>query len=163
MFKALSRHFQWWCWHFTWICATNTETWCRANSSSPNTTTGWVEGLCKQELDRLVKVAVLTAVDKPTDWVNLASLLDRCHQDAIKLNKHKLTLRVQKVDFMGHLLTRRFKTWPKESGSNIIKLPKPKAKEDIERLNGTVNYLAKFLPRLSHLMEPLRRTSQTGV
>ena len=36
---------------------------------------------------------------------NLASLLDRCHQKSIKLNKHKLDLRVQEVDFMGHLLT----------------------------------------------------------
>ena len=94
---------------------------------------------------------------------NLASLLDRCHQKSIKLNKHKLALRVQEVDFMGHLLTAQgLKPDPKKVEA-ILKLPTPKSKEDIERLNGTVNYLAKFLPRLSHVMEPLRRLTQTGV
>ena len=87
---------------------------------------------------------------------NLASLLERCHQRAIKLNKHKL-------DFMGHLLTAQgLKPDPKKVEA-ILKLPTPKSKEDIERLNGTVNYLAKFLPRLSHVMEPLRRLTQTSV
>ena len=43
----------------------------------------------------------------------------------------------------------------------ILKLPTPKSKEDIERLNDAVNYLAKFLPRLSYIMEPLRRLTQT--
>ncbi|KAK2566265.1 Retrovirus-related Pol polyprotein from transposon 17.6 [Acropora cervicornis] len=64
---------------------------------------------------------------------------------------------------MGHLLTTQgLKPDPKKVEA-IIKLPTPKSKEDIERLNGTVNYLVKFLPRLSHLMEPLRRLTQTGV
>ena len=36
---------------------------------------------------------------------NLASLLERCHQRSVKLNKHKLALRVQEVNFMGHSLT----------------------------------------------------------
>ena len=94
---------------------------------------------------------------------NLASLLERCHHKSIKLNKHKLALRVQEVDFMGHLLTAQgLKPDPKKVEA-ILKLPTPKSKEDIERLNGTVNYLAKFLPRLSHVMEPLRRLTQTGV
>ena len=86
---------------------------------------------------------------------NFASLLERCHHKSIKLNKHKLALRVQEVDFMGHLLTAQgLKPDPKKVEA-ILKLPTPKSKEDIERLNGTVNYLAKFLPRLSHVMEPL--------
>ena len=46
----------------------------------------------------------------------------------------------------------------------ILKLETLKTKEDIERLNGTVNYLAKFLPKLSQVMEPLRRlNTQKGV
>ena len=85
------------------------------------------------------------------------------HQKSIKLNKHKLALRVQEVDFMGHLLTAQgLKPDPKKVEA-IIKLPTPKSKEDIERLNGTVNYLAKFLLRLSPLMEPLWRLTQTGI
>lgn len=94
---------------------------------------------------------------------NLASLLERCHQKSIKLNKHKLPLRLQEVDFMGHLLTAQGLKSDRKKVEVILKLPTPKSKEDIERLNGTVNYLAKFLPRLSHVMEPLQRLTQTGV
>ena len=94
---------------------------------------------------------------------NLASRLDRCHQKSIKLNEHKLAPRVQEVDFMGHLLTAQgLKPDPKKVEA-ILKLPTPKSKEDIEGLNEMVNCLAKFLPRLSHVMEPLRRLTQTGV
>ena len=45
----------------------------------------------------------------------------------------------------------------------ILILETPEAEEDIERLNGTVNYLRKFLLRPSdQVMEPFRRLTQTG-
>ena len=36
---------------------------------------------------------------------NLSLLLERCRQKSVKLNRDKVVLRVQQVDFMGHLLT----------------------------------------------------------
>ena len=45
----------------------------------------------------------------------------------------------------------------------ILNLENPKTMEDIERLDGTVNYLAKFLPKLSQVIEPLRTLTQKGV
>lgn len=45
----------------------------------------------------------------------------------------------------------------------ILKLQTVKTKEDINRLNGTVNYLSKFLPKLSRVLESLRRLTQKGV
>lgn len=89
--------------------------------------------------------------------------MEWCHQKSIKLNKHKLALRVQEVDFMGHLLTAQGLNPDPKKGEAILKLPTPKSKEDNERLNGTVNYLAKFLPRFSNVMEPLQRLTQTGI
>ena len=57
---------------------------------------------------------------------------------------------------MGHLPTAQgLKPDPKKVEA-ILKLPTPKSKEDIERLTGEVNYRAKFLPRLSHVMGPLQ-------
>ena len=102
-FKVLSRHFQWGFWHFIWICVTNTATWCRANSSSPKTTTGWVrvelKDSVKQVLDRLVKAGVLAPVDEPTDWVNqmanatkkdgsLRICIDPCHLNLSLKREH---------------------------------------------------------------------------
>ena len=91
----------------------------------------------------------------------LRLLMDRCHQTSIRLNKHEQALRVQEVDFMGHSLTAQGLKLDPKKVETILKLPTPKSKEDIERFNDTVNYLAKFLPRLSYIMEPLRRLTQT--
>ena len=94
---------------------------------------------------------------------NLSMLLERCCQKSIKLNRDKVVLRVQQIDFMGHLLTAQGLKPDPNKVEAILKLETPETKEDIERLNGTVNYLAKFLPRLSQVMEPLRRLTQSGV
>lgn len=64
---------------------------------------------------------------------------------------------------MGHLLTAQGLKPDPNKVEAILKLETPGTKEKIERLNGTVNYLAKFLPRLSQVMDPLRRLTQTGV
>ena len=94
---------------------------------------------------------------------NLSLLLERCRQKSVKLNRHKVVLRVQQVDFTGHLLTAHGLKPDPNKVEAILKLETPGTKEKIERLNGTVNYLAKFLPRLSQVMDPLRRLTQTGV
>ena len=94
---------------------------------------------------------------------NLSLLLERCRQKSVKLNRDKVVLRVQQVDFMGHLLTAQGLKPDPNKVEAILKLETPGTKEKIERLNGTVNYLAKFLPRLSQVMDPLRRLTQTGV
>lgn len=58
---------------------------------------------------------------------NLALLLERCHK-SIKMNKHKLVLRVQEVDFIGPFLTAQgLKPDPKKLEA-IRKLPTPKSK-----------------------------------
>ena len=69
------------------------------------------------------------------------------------------------MDFMGHLLTAQGLKLDPRKVEAILKLPTPKFKEfeDIARLNGTVNYLVKILPRVSHVIEPIRRMTQTGV
>ena len=39
-------------------------------------------------------------------------------------------------------------------------MPRPADVEAVQRLNGCVNYLAKFLPRLADVMEPIRRLTR---
>ena len=56
-----------------------------------------------------------------------------------------MVLRVQQLDIMGHQLTLQVLKPNPSKVEAILKLETPKTKEDIERLNGTVNYyLAKF-------------------
>jgi hypothetical protein len=42
----------------------------------------------------------------------------------------------------------------------VKEMPKPEDAEGVKRLNGFVNYLAKFLPSLADHMEPIRRLTR---
>ena len=88
---------------------------------------------------------------------NLTSLLKHCKEKSMRLNKEKVResatteLNGTSTDYA------RFEV------KAILKLETAKTKEVINRLNGTLNYLSKFLPKLSRVLEPLRRLTQKGV
>ena len=68
-----------------------------------------------------------------------------------------MRMRMWKVDFMRHLLTNKGLKPDPAKVEAITKSPKPQDVEGIQRLNGSTNYLAKFLPKLSEFMEPICR------
>ena len=76
---------------------------------------------------------------------SLRDLLQRCKNRGIVLNPDKMKLRMSEVNFMGHLLTNKGLKPDPAKVEAITKLPKPHDMEGVQRLNGFVNYLAKFL------------------
>ena len=74
-----------------------------------------------------------------------------------------MKLRQKEVTFMGHLLTSTGLKPDPAKVEAINKMPKPEDVEGVQRLNGFVNYLAKFLPKLSDVMEPIRRLTRKKV
>eukprot|EP00914_Ancora_sagittata_P015152 GHVO01029710.1.p1 GENE.GHVO01029710.1~~GHVO01029710.1.p1 ORF type:complete len:1206 (-),score=132.44 GHVO01029710.1:398-4015(-) len=81
--------------------------------------------------------------------VNLKALLERCQTTGIRLNKEKCRIKVQEVEFMGHIVTKDGLKMDPKKAKAIIEMPAPTCKKDLERFRGMVNYLAKFVPRLS--------------
>ena len=45
---------------------------------------------------------------------------------------------------------------------DIDDMPRPIEIEGVQRFNGFVNYLAKFLPKLSEVTKPIRLTREDG-
>ena len=88
------------------------------------------------------------------------ALLKRCRDRGIVVNKDKLKLRVKRVKFMGHVLTANGLEPDRDKVKAIKEMPRPQNVEDAQRLNGFVNYLATFLPRLAEVMEPIRRLTR---
>ena len=76
---------------------------------------------------------------------NMRAFLDRARERNLRLNAEKMKLKMTEVPYIGHPLTRE--------GFHVD----PKKVEAIGRLIGSVNYLAKFVPHLSDILEPLRR------
>ena len=96
---------------------------------------------------------------------NLLRLLKRAREINLKFNKKKLNLKFNKkklnlrrseVKFMGHVLTSDGLKPDADKVKAVAEMPRPTTKQEALSLLGFVNYLTKFLPRLSEVAQPLR-------
>ncbi|CAH1233393.1 RTL1 [Branchiostoma lanceolatum] len=88
---------------------------------------------------------------------NLRTLMQRCRERNLKLNQDKIKLWMQEVPFHGHLITSQGLKLDPGKVAAIAKMPRPTDAQAVQRLIGFVTYLAKFLPKLSDVCEPLRK------
>ena len=95
--------------------------------------------------------------------MNLERLLQRCVEKDIKLNLPKTELRKPQILFMGHLMTKDGLKMDPDKLRAVRELEKPDSVESLRRFLGFVNYLARFLPRLSDVLQPLRKLTLKDV
>ena len=93
---------------------------------------------------------------------NLKSLLDRARKANLKLNSKKMNLKKQQVKFMGHVITQDGLKPDPDKVKAVKNMPKPKCKQEALSLLGFINYLAKFLPKISEVAQPLRDLTQAN-
>lgn len=121
-----------------------------------------------QALEDLPGVICLTddiivhGTDEQSHDVNLDKLLGRCREKGIKMKPSKLKLRCNEIQFHGHLLTSEGLKIDPDKVKAIIEMPQPRNADDIQRLNGMVTYLSRFLPHLSEVMKPLRELTRNN-
>ena len=90
----------------------------------------------------------------------LEALLHRCRERGMALNKNKLKLRISEVSFMGHIFSKEGPRIDPDKVNTVLEMPRPEDVEGVQKLNGFVNYLATFLPRLADQREPIRRLTR---
>ena len=86
---------------------------------------------------------------------NLRNLLSRCEEHGVKLNPNKYQFNVPEIKFLGHVVSA---SGLKADLTKIEAIVKMEATTDIaavERLRGTVTYLARYVPKLSEVMRPI--------
>lgn len=91
---------------------------------------------------------------------NLLSLMIRCRQAGIKMCPRKFRFRQKRVAYVGHQLSARGLESDPTKVSAITNMESPKSTAELQRFLGMVNYLAKFLPRISETCAPLRELLQ---
>lgn len=96
----------------------------------------------EEVLPKLSKAKVFTTLDARK--VNL------------KFNSKKLNLCKPEVKCMGHVLSTEGLKPDPDKIQAVSKMPKPTCKQEMLSLLGFVNYLAKILPRLSEIAQPIR-------
>ena len=88
---------------------------------------------------------------------NEHTFLQKCRQWNLKLNKTKFKRAQTEVLFMGHLLTPEGLKADPSKVEAILEMPPLNNVKGLKRFLAMVNYLAKFLPLLPDMIEPLRR------
>ena len=88
---------------------------------------------------------------------NLSKLLERCRTKNISLNKKKLDLCKSEITFLGHKVTSAGLQPDPEKVAAVANMTPPHDVKGVERMVGFINYLAKFLPKLSEEMHPIRQ------
>ena len=83
------------------------------------------------------------------------SFLQRCCEIGIALNKDKCRFGLQEIPFMGHVVSSSGLKPDPAKIEAIVKMKPPTDKAGVERLRGTVNYLSRFVPKLSDVIRPI--------
>ena len=101
----------------------------------------------------------------PAEWQgdhdrNVRAFLDRFRGRNLKLNKKKTRLRQQEVPFIGHILTPEGLKPDPHKVEAIEGMADPTDVQSLRSFLGMVNYLAKFLPRLSEETEVLGKLTE---
>ena len=94
---------------------------------------------------------------------NLIALLERCVEKQVKLNKDKIKLRLPEIPYMGNVISASGLKPDPAKVEAITKMPPPSDEKGVERLMGMVNYLARFMPNLSSVIEPIRKLKSIKV
>ncbi|KAK3887564.1 hypothetical protein Pcinc_008270 [Petrolisthes cinctipes] len=87
---------------------------------------------------------------------NCRALLERCRIKNIRLNHTKVRFKMSDVIYMGHRLTPQGMSPDLSKVTAITHMPPPQNVTQLRGFLSTVAYLARYLPRLSAVAEPLR-------
>ena len=95
--------------------------------------------------------------------VALTNLLETARKSNICLNYDKLAYKKTEVDFFGKTYTTDGRKPAQSKVSAISEMPSPTSKKQVQSFIRMVNYLSKFLARLSKLAEPIRELCKDKV
>ena len=93
----------------------------------------------------------------------LHCLLKRCQDLGVVLNADKSKFYVKEVPFLGHIVTDTGLKADPSKVAAILDMRSPSNKDDVHRLRGMVNYLSRYLPCLSDIMQPINDLTRKDV
>ena len=88
------------------------------------------------------------------------AFLEKCKEANLELNPQKLKFKLDSVKYHEHVISSKGLQPDGEKIAAIKQMPRPKDKAETKRLLGMVTYLAKFLPKLGEVTQPLREITK---
>ena len=86
---------------------------------------------------------------------NFKKLIERCQKYDIKINRAKMSLKQNEVDFLGHRVMKDGIQASQAKVQAIVEMPAPTDVTGARRLCGMVQYLSRYLPNLADDLEPI--------
>ena len=93
---------------------------------------------------------------------NLQHVLERLSEKQLTLNADKCTFRMNKVAFMGLLLSKHGVGPTKEKVRAIAEASQPRTPSEVRSFLGLVGFSARFIPDFATTADPLRRLARKG-
>ena len=106
---------------------------------------------------------LVTGKNKEDHDRNLEKVLQRAKEVGVRLNKKKSKFDVDKVLYIGHIISKEGIEPDPEKISAIMNMPKPTDVKGIQRLLGMLAFLSKYIPKMSQMTQPLRMLLNAGV
>jgi hypothetical protein len=91
---------------------------------------------------------------------NMIKMLDKARKANLRMNGEKLRFKVKETRFIGHVLSANGVHIDPRKVEAIGKMPIPTNVAELRRFLGMVQYLSKFLNRLSDMTNPLRKLTE---
>lgn len=90
----------------------------------------------------------------------MKQVLDRIREKRLTLNKDKCEFSMDKITFMGHVLSKNGIGPTSERVKDILNATEPKNASEVKSFLGLVNFSARYIPNLATLSEPLRKLTK---
>ena len=104
----------------------------------------------------IVDDMIIAGKDEHEHDVVMGKVMERARKKNIKFNKSKVQYKVKEVKYMGSIIGEHGMKPDPEKVNAIVNIQVPVDKSGVQRLLGTVNYLAPFIPNISEITAPLR-------
>lgn len=95
--------------------------------------------------------------------VALAEVIRRLKAAGVKLNKRKCVFCVRQLVFVGHQVSGKGIGPDPAKIEGIADMPEPQDVSGLKRVNGVIQYLSKFIPRLADHMQPMNELLKSDV
>ena len=86
---------------------------------------------------------------------NLQEVLTQIRQYGLRLKKSKCKFFQKELEFLGHIISSEGIRPTEERVKSVQDAPRPVNKQELQSFLGLVTYNAKFIPALSHVLQPL--------
>ena len=86
---------------------------------------------------------------------NQKCALDVIKQSGLKINEEKCAFRQKQIEFLGHITSAEGVQINPEKIKANLNMDRPSDVQELRRLLGMINFLARFLPRLQGVIQPL--------